>query len=294
MSTRAVLSLLSLEASKELKNLLENRHLYQHVSINTAAILKAQLETEGQANIKSYLFRWSAQELPKMRLVPSTQPLQDTLTLILPNASLFCRHCERREAFAPIWSADLPSPILYGARQITLPDGFQMLSFAYQCQRCFGKPEGFLVRREGWILGLDGRSPIELVEIPKYIPKGDSFLYRDAIIAFNSGKVLAALFYLRVFIEQFARRVTGLTGKVTGDEIMDSYYKSLPASNKDQMPSLREWYDKLSDALHSARADTQLFEAAKAQIEKHFDIRRVFNISEGLPAAKPGEPVKNG
>jgi len=157
----------------------------------------------------------------------------------------------------------------------------------YQCQRCFGKPEGFLVRRELWILGLHGRSPIELVEVPAYIPKAESWLHRDAVIAFNSGKILAGLFYLRTFIEQFARRVTGLTGRVTGDEIMDAYYKGLPAPNKDQMPSLREWYDKLSEALHSAKQDVALFETAKAQIEKHFDMRRVFEISEKSPA--PGE-----
>lgn len=115
-------------------------------------------------------------------------------------------------------------------------------------------------------------------------------IYR-AVIAFNSGKILAALFYLRTFIEQFARRVTGLTGKVTGDEILDDYYKSLPAPTRDEMPSLREWYDKLSDALHSAREDAPLFETAKTQIEKHFDIRRVFNIPEKMPVAKPAEPA---
>src|SRR5258708_37986115 len=31
------------------------------------------------------------------------------------------------------------------------------------------------------------------------------------------------LFYLRTFIEQFARRITGTQGKETGDVIMDKY-----------------------------------------------------------------------
>jgi hypothetical protein len=52
------------------------------------------------------------------------------------------------------------------------------------------------------------------------------------------------------------------------------------------MPSLREWYDKLSEALHSAKEDAGLFESAKTEIEKHFDIRRVFAISE-TTAAQP-------
>lgn len=271
------------EASKELKNLLENKHLYQHVIINVGVILKAQIDAEEQANFKAYVVKWSAQELPKLRFVVFPQQVQDALTLVPPNVSLFCRHCARREAFAPIWTADLPGPVIYGGRQITLPDGFQMFFLVYQCQRCFGKPEGFLVRRETWSLGLSGRSPMELVEIPNYIPKAESFFYRDAVIAFNSGKILAALFYLRVFVEQFARHITGLTGRVTGDEIMDAYYKTLPTPNKDQMPSLRDWYDKLSECLHAARQDAALFETAKVQIEKHFDMRRVFEIPERLP-----------
>ena len=281
MSTQAVLTLLGLKASQELKNLLENKHLYQHVTINAAEIVNQQIEAQQQANLKAHLVSWSAHELPKERFTLAFQQQNvNIFTLVLPNASLFCRHCQRREAFAPIWSAEATSPIVHGGKQIALPDGFQIFFMVYQCQRCFGKPEGFLVRRELWILGLHGRSPIELVEVPAYVPKVESWLYRDAVIAFNSGKVLAGLFYLRTFIEQFARRVTGLTGRVTGDEIMDQYYKALPSPNKDQMPSLREWYDKLSEALHSAKEDIALFETAKAQIEKHFDMRRVFEISE--------------
>jgi hypothetical protein len=126
------------------------------------------------------------------------------------------------------------------------------------------------------------------VEVPAYVPGKESWLYRDAVIAFNSGKVLAALFYLRTFVEQFARRVTGLTGRATGEEILSEYYEILPAPTKDQMPSLREWYEKLSEALHSAREDSELFKAAKAEIERHFDIRRVFK----MPEQRPVEPDK--
>jgi hypothetical protein len=291
MSTQVVLTLLGLKASQELKNLLENKHLYQHVSINAEEILKQRIEAEILPSNKILLNKWSAQELPKMRFVLIHQQIQNTLVLVLPNVSLFCRRCQRREAFAPIWSNDVSSPIVRGDRQIKLPDGFQIFFLVYECQRCFGKPEGFLVRREGWTLGLHGRSPIELVEVPAHIPKVESWLYRDAAIAFNSGKILAGLFYLRTFIEQFARRVTGLTGRVTGDEIMDSYYKALPAPNKDQMPSLREWYDKLSEALHSATQDVGLFETAKTQIEKHFDMRRVFEIPEKLPTPEETKPA---
>jgi hypothetical protein len=35
-------------------------------------------------------------------------------------------------------------------------------------------------------------------------------------------------FYLRVFLEQFARRLTGLKGRVTGEEIISTYTNTLP------------------------------------------------------------------
>jgi len=47
---------------------------------------------------------------------------------------------------------------------------------------------------------------------------------------------------------------------------------------RDTMPSLGEWYDKVSEALHGAKEDAKLFEAAKERIEKHFDIRRVHDL----------------
>jgi hypothetical protein len=100
----------------------------------------------------------------------------------------------------------------------------------------------------------------------------------------HGGKILAALFYLRTFIEQFARRVTGTTGKETGDVIMERYSATLPANQRNMMPSLREWYGKLSEALHEAREDENLLEAALEAIENHFDIRRVHKIPEGSPA----------
>ena len=293
----AVLTLLGAKASEELKNLLENKHLYQHVSINPAEIIKQQLEQETRPNFKTILFDWSAQELPRLRFSLGAAQATATLTLTLLHASLYCGKCERREAFAPIWYRDVSNEIrrlvVTGeVKQVPLPDGFQMFFLVYQCQRCLGIPEGFLVRRRNWTLGLHGRSPIELVEVPAYLPKSESWLYRDAVIAFNSGKILAGLFYLRTFIEQFARRSTGRTGKVTGDEILDEYYKALPSPAKDQMPSLRVWYDRLSDALHSARQDAELFEEAKGEIERHFDFRRLFKIPEGktteVAAARPG------
>jgi hypothetical protein len=130
------------------------------------------------------------------------------------------------------------------------------------------------------------------VEAPSYIPRKEGDFFRDAIIAHGSGKTLAGLFYLRTFVEQFGRRITGISGKNTGDEILSEYAKTLPANVRDSMPSLAEWYGKLSGALHSADADQELFTNAQEKIEKHFEIRKAMSISETpVKLAVPGSTV---
>jgi hypothetical protein len=202
-------------------------------------------------------------------------------TLIIGNIKIFCTRCGEPEAFAPVYYRDVTKEIQTDWPQVApLPTALQLFSLAYQCQRCKDALVGFLVRREAWHLMLDGRSPMEHIALPKYIPRTEETFFRDAIIAMHGGKTLAALFYLRTFIEQFARRQTGMTGRATGDEIMAAYSEALPPAQRDQMPSLKEWYEKLSVALHSATEDAELFEEAKEKIEQHFDIRRVFKIRE--------------
>src|SRR5207249_1279578 len=106
--------------------------------------------------------------------------------------------------------------------------GFQLFSILLQCQRCMGKPEAVLIRREQWRLSLHGRSPMEYVDVPKFIPKEESHLFRDSMVAAHGGKILAALFYLRAFIEQFARRVIAETGRRYGEELMESMGRRSP------------------------------------------------------------------
>jgi hypothetical protein len=124
---------------------------------------------------------------------------------------------------------------------------------------------------------------MEELELPAYIPKKEQALYRDGLIAGYAGKQLAAVFYLRCFIEQFARRQVGMLNKrKTGDEIMDAYAKLLPEEKRSLMPSLKDWYDKLSEPIHAAdeEAAEGIFDTARQAIESHFDIRRVLGIPE--------------
>jgi len=208
------------------------------------------------------------------------------LTLIVSNVKLFCSKCDESEVSSPVWLAEMGNESGQLWRSEESQPVVQLFAISLQCQRCKGQLEGVIVRREGWRLSLHGRSPMERVNVPKYIPKEERNLFRDAMIAAHGGKILAALFYMRVFLEQFARSVTGETGRRHGDELMDEYGKTIPEAHRSTTPSLREWYDRLSEPIHAAREDGTLFEDAREAIEKHFEIRKVFKISETPPASK--------
>jgi len=273
-----------------LKQLLETKHLYQKISIAPDEV-RANLSTKlaaiaGEREEFDRLIRHYTDERFTIadRQLFSQHPSRPLLSLIVQNAKLFCSKCNAREAFRPVWFSEITNELLQRDPEqenfkISFGKTFQLFYLVYQCQRCQGVPEVFLIKRDEVDLLLEGRSPIEHVEIPNYIPKHERNWFRDAVIAFQTGKILAALFYLRTFIEQFARRKTNLKDeKKTGDEIMAGYAKTLPDNLRDTMPSLGEWYDKVSEALHGAKEDAKLFEAAKERIEKHFDIRRVHDL----------------
>src|SRR5439155_25151685 len=142
---------------------------------------------------------------------------KSVLCLNLPIVRLFCHICKRKEAFGPVWYQDATNEMLKprrGEEKVGLNfdvSNIRLYFIAYQCQYCEGAPEGFLVRKTGWTFSLDGRSPMEHIELPKYIPENEAGLFRDAMIGWYAGKKLAAAFYLRCFIEQFARRQTAMT-----------------------------------------------------------------------------------
>lgn len=286
---------ISREAGKKLKMLLEEKHIYQNVLIDARNLINAWaakvrmmssgiLIDEGEFDDAHLIMSTSMMSFVERGGPPQAQP---SLTLLVQNPKLFCVKCGTSEVFRPVWCYDLTNELLKEQRfgestgpSVALPPGFQLFSILLQCQRCMGKPEAVLIGREGWRLNLHGRSPMEYVDVPNFIPKDERDLYRDAIVAAHGGKILAALFYLRVFIEQFARRVIGETGRRYGEELMEEYGKTLPDPQRSTMPSLREWYEKLSAPIHAAREDAKLFEEAREAIGQHFEIRRVYKISE--------------
>lgn len=158
----------------------------------------------------------------------------------------------------------------------------QTFMFPYQCQACKGEPLVFLVRREGMKLTLVGRNHFELPNVPKTIPKEETKFLGEATIAFNTGSPLAGLFLLRTTVEQYMRRVTGITEKLSGDDLADRYATLLADDfPKSRYPSLKSVYDELSACIHAADANEAQFLKSRADIEKHFDLLKHFPLATG-------------
>ena len=214
-----------------------------------------------------------------------------TLALLLRNVKLFCKVCDSAEAYSLLWFCDATAETLNTRTanpllELPLRNWFQVFVLLYQCQICKSDPVSFIVRRENWHLILEGRSPIEEVEVPKEIPKIEAHLYKDSVIAMQTGKYLAAILYLRVFIEQFGRRQTGISGRENGEVILDAYAKQIPEGQRGQMPSLKAQYDRLSEAIHLANEDKELYEECRTAVNEHFELRRLFKLSEIVSAKK--------
>jgi hypothetical protein len=291
------------EWSNQLKQLLESKHLYQKVDVPIQTVRErdaANISPGLLVHVNAAVDGWQRRPL-EAAMTRSTEMLQVGNAgtsvikpiLLVTNMKLFCGICGGAEVYYPLWARDVTLECK-DPRGSAMPrkGEFQMFFLAFQCQNCHSDPEAFIVRRSGFRLYLEGRSPIEEVRLPKYIPKKEAHFLSDAVVAFNAGKKLAGLFYLRTFLEQYARRITRLQGRTTGEEIMDAYATTLPVAHRDHMPSFRTLYEKLSEALHEARTDEALFESVRAEIDLHFDIRRVFKIAEVDVKAPPDDETE--
>jgi len=154
----------------------------------------------------------------------------------------------------------------------------QLFEFAYQCQLCNSLPEIFVIRRTGIKFRLDGRSPIEKLPVPKYLPKNQKSFYSDSLYAYNANKTLAAYLYLRTFIEQFMREETGFTTYESVDELNDIYKGNLDERFKARCPiSLYSIYQTLSKYIHSAITPNEIYEEAKKQVNLYFREFQIFD-----------------
>jgi hypothetical protein len=199
-----------------------------------------------------------------------------------PGIKIFCDHCDTVYPFA----SDFPE----GSDTITVistlgfaPD-HQVFFLPYHCQGCIGEgiPIIFMVTRKGIKLTLSGRSRIETVQTPRYLPKAKRLFYQKARIAYNSGQTLAALFLLRTFIEQQMRDETKeFDVRLTGEQLSEKYNSLLEEEVRSVAPSLKEQFAVPSDAIH--RADESApFEEIEQKILAHFEYRDTHQRTKSL------------
>lgn len=274
------------EAVKQaFKDLIEEKHLYQRVSLDSEYlkegenVLVAEAEEayagdphslgkvneyreELKENIDSYRndeWQIKSQDISQGLAVRNPR-------FSLPTVKIYCagHKCKEKQTYLPDTDRSYHSEYTY---QYTLH---------YKCSYCNSKVVLLISRRSSDLI-LCGRYPMERVICPKYIPKDFAKYYSDSVVAYNSGQILPAIFMLRVFIEQYMRSITGIDDKTTGDTIADAYAETLDTSLKGKCPSLKKAYDNLSMLMHNAKADARGYEAEREDIESHFEQLEVHN-----------------
>lgn len=283
-----------------LKRLLSEKHLYQSVQIDTACadseierlmVAKARsfgpsvhqhdrlsVEKEVHADVHA---EWFLD--PAVEGSPGARPLRSVAKpeteLRLPIIECFCaeKSCDQRRPFHAV-------PGFCKIQTASEVPNEQWLFLSYQCQACTGTPVRFLVRRSGCRVTLSGRDPMEVVQVPKVIPRAHVKHFRDAIIAHQSGQTLAGLFLLRVFIESYWKCLDPVSNALaknvrpSGDEFGAVYNSTLPTDFKSRFPSLPEVYSNLSAGIHRANPSAELFQQSHDMIVEHFDALRLFKM----------------
>lgn len=265
-------------------DLLNRGHLYQSVTVDAEAVKSAfsglhlgarDVETvSGGHLIKIVSESWRFQG---GRFWRGANIHDERLPIRVPTVRTYCDRCSEVLPFNPTE--------MDGSALGLEPDSSQVFSIPLECQGCKGFVVVFMVTRLGLKLTLSGRSVIEKVQSPPFIPKAHRRWYSGAIIAHRTGQSLAALFLLRTLIEQHMRVASG-SEKSRGAELAEAYNRKLPSELKSWAPSLGTEYDRLSEALHAAREDNELFEQSLEMVEKHFDAKATFervNRSKSVP-----------
>jgi hypothetical protein len=302
---------ISATVSEALKKLLSEKHIYQSIKCEYEPTMSSLVEHYVKADIRSSqtslsnpkprdaaVFKTIFRTLEIRAWYPSNgRPLVDAGVDILeqqnkknqkfelPTIKTTCPSCEEKGPFNPVGA-------LVEMGRDARDD--QWFYFSYECQNCKEEPIRFFVRRESRKLTLVGREPFETVEVPGFIPKRHVKNLRSALVANHGGQTLAAIFLLRVFVEQFWRSIPGVISKIpakgrfTGDDMGEAYKVTLPEDFKNRFPNLAEVYSDLSVLMHTANADAAGFDAAVAQVYRHFEARKLFGLTlQQVPEERP-------
>jgi hypothetical protein len=276
--------LLGEQIGKQMRVLLESRHLYQRIDLGISTILKQELDPldeQMKVSVGGEVQRALAQ--PWLATTTPVAPAEDLpapIYFAIEVAKLYCGKCERLEAYRSVFIADVlrPSFGLYSHAKHPNDSTAQTFVLTLACQACGGNavPEAFLIERRGQHLHLCGRAPMEQLPPIEGIPKDDQKLILGARIARNSGQVLGAIALLRCFLEQYARRKTQSTDY--GDRLMAAYHGSLPDTFPSEFRNFVSLYSTLSAALHNANASSEVFDDTVEAVIDHFRARQLYKV----------------
>lgn len=295
----------SLAVEQGFGEVLVGKHLYQNLRVRLPAFELVQEEMKrvlagvtsggitdiGKTAQFVYdsisLVEWSVNDPHRRTGLLVTSELEGvavSLGFTPPSVKLYCGVCKRIEAYNFQFGQDL-------LEQFREPEAWagpvseQVFSLAYQCQSCKSVPEIFMVRRDKTKLTQSGRAPMEQIAIPSFLPKTERKLFSDAMIALNSGQVLAGNFLLRAFVEQYVRSMSVNPDSQDTSALFTEYGSCLPDDFKQRFPSLSSIYDALSVDIHKAAGSEDVFTRAMKDIIEHFDAKRLFRISDSVPSS---------
>jgi len=236
---------------RALKVLLENKHLYQSVYLELPEeeaifqAVKRKFDIPGQQNInpmelffemKSNFPRlpWKISDYLNPTVLTDPSTIEFAFVFSPPTAKMYCGVCKDMEPYNFLYGDDTLAQFrLHFGKDFTSD---QVFSLSYQCQGCKSLPEVFLVRRTDFRLTISGRSPMEYVSVPKFLPKKQRKYFSDSVIAFNSGQILAAKFLLRTFLEQYVRSIAADPDTRDIESLFDEYNDKLPNDFKTTVP----------------------------------------------------------
>jgi hypothetical protein len=291
------------------KVLLEGKHLYQSVSISLSAIEEeadrlisdqhsrrqmTALGPGGQVQRRllkdDYVYTGSTLlSLPwKPNLIPpgvleeffkrQLQKDKRYVSFFLPHTLVtYCSVCKGKWPFNPQLE-------LGRSEYDEQTAGNEWHFLAFTCQHCKNETARFLVRRQGRKIRLSGRDPFPEVVDQAVLPKDCRKYYASAEVACNAGQILAGIFFLRVFIEQYYRLLPEVKKRLEANprmsgEVMGAiYHEGLPGGFKEQFPSLPAIYAELSIAIHEAKEEPELYQRCAQRILKHFEARRLLEL----------------
>ncbi|MPZ47459.1 MAG: hypothetical protein GEV05_29695 [Betaproteobacteria bacterium] len=148
-----------------IKLIVEQKHLYQSVTVAATDSYvsikpdKTQVSEKIDSVTRAMNAGWATE---------AVRPGADPIHLNVPDVKVFCSLCKRIEAFNSAYVLDVFGRI---GKLVFEPGPVeQAFLLAYQCQSCKRTPELFLIRRRGLRLTLEGRSPIENVDVPTFVP----------------------------------------------------------------------------------------------------------------------------